>query len=200
MHRILFAAASLATACVVAAAIAYAAVPDERGVIHGCRGPAGFVRVIEAGSCHASEVALDWVQSAGYEAWRSVPSQSAVEINAVMPDPYQHVTSLPLPPGSYQVTTTIRATKPAGDGILTCVTFTAPDFATSVIRAAVGTGPGDSRVTTLNGGGGLVDLPAGGTADLKCRQNPGATGPNPVIDLVDIAAVRIGTITQGAGS
>ena len=183
-----------------AGAIAYASVPDSQGVIHGCRKlDNGGVRVIESGSCRAGEAPLDWVQSAGYEVFRSGPPfDSPVEITAVQPQ-YEHVMTLDLPPGSYHVATTLRVSKGSGDGVLRCVTFTSPAFATSIVQAALGTDPGDSRLTTLSGAG-LVALPEGGTAEVECRQQAGASGPNPVVDLADISAVRIGAVTQGPGS
>jgi hypothetical protein len=179
------------------AAIAYAAIPDSKGIIYGCRNNgSGVLRVIDSGqTCLRSETALDWVQSAGFEVYRSPGFSPPVEITAVNPDDFQHVMSLTLQPGSYQISTSVEVQKDSGDGVLACLTLTAPGFASSIERAAMGTDPGDSRWLEMSGTG-LADFPSGGTAELKCRQRPGPTGANPVVDGADITAVRIGTISQ----
>ena len=64
-------------ACVVAvfataAGIAYATIPDENGVIHGCRNNgSGFLRVIDSASqsCGQAETALDWNQRGPSDGW-----------------------------------------------------------------------------------------------------------------------------------
>ena len=182
---------------VVGGGIAYASIPDESGVIHGCRNKtSGMLRVIDSGqTCRPAESSLDWVQSAGFEVFRSFGFSPSVEITAVAPDAHQHVMSLTLPPGSYEVSTYADVQKDSGDGVLTCVTFTAPFFAASVARVAMGTAPGDSRWSTVSGTG-LAGLPDGGVVELKCRQLAGATGANPRVIEADISAVRIGTISQ----
>ncbi len=182
-------------------AVAYAAIPDSKGVIHGCRNSgSGLLRVIDSGqTCSASESSLDWVQSAGYEVFRSFGFSPPVEITAVSPAPAQHVMTLTLPPGSYEISTYVEAQKDSGNGVLTCFTFTGPNVATSIQRAAMGTDPGDSRLMTMSGTG-LIDFPSGGTAELACRQRTEPaqpTGANPRINAADITAVRIGTITAG---
>jgi hypothetical protein len=182
-----------------ASAVAYAAIPDAKGIIHGCRNPSGLLRVIDSGqTCSSAETALDWVQSAGYEVFTSSGFQAPTEITAITPA-WTHVLTLSLGPGSYQVSTFVDTQKDSGDSVLVCATLTAPDYATSVERAAMGTDPGDSRWLTMAGTG-LIDLPQGGQAELACRQRPGATGPNPFVVESDISAVRIGTVTQGVGS
>jgi hypothetical protein len=153
-----------------------------------------MLRVINSGqTCLSSETALDRVQSAGFEVFRSAGFQPPVEITAVAPSDFQHVMTLSLQPGSYEISTYFEAQKDSGDGVLVYLTLTRPGFATSLDRDAMGTDPGDSRLLTMSGTG-LADFPSGGTAELSCRQRAGATGANPV---ADISAVRIGTITQG---
>jgi hypothetical protein len=189
---------AIAVIAVVAggAAIAYAAIPDSKGIIHGCRNNgSGLLRVIDTGqTCLASETPLDWVQSAGFEVYRSFGFSPPVEITAVAPAS-QHVMTLTLQPGSYQITTSVEVQKDSGNGDLVCFTRTAPGFATSVQRGAMGTDPGDSRLLTMSGTG-LFDFADGGDAELRCRQNAGATGANPLVIETDITAVRIGTISQ----
>lgn len=178
------------------AAVAYAAIPDSKGIIHGCRNNrTGVLRVIDSGqTCLSSETALDWVQSAGFEVYRSFGFSPPVEITAVAPAS-QHVMTLTLQPGSYQVTTSLEMQKDSGNGDLVCFTTAGPGFATSVQRAAMGTDPGDSRLLSMSGTG-LIDFSGGGDSELRCRQNAGATGANPVVIETDITAVRIGTISQ----
>jgi hypothetical protein len=181
---------------VLGASIAYASIPDPSGVIHGCRNNgSGVMRVIDSGqTCTPAESSLDWVQSAGFEVYRSFDFSPPVEITAVTPG-RQHVMSLTLQPGSYEISTSIEAQKDSGDGVLVCLTFTDTNFATSVQRQAMGTEPGDSRWLTASGTG-LAVFPNGGTAELVCRQRPGATGANPLVVQADISAVRIGTVSQ----
>jgi len=190
-------ALAVVVVAVVGGGIAYASIPDESGVIHGCRNKtSGVLRVIDSDQmCTPAESSLDWVQSAGFEVYRSFGFSPPVEITAVAPDAPQHVMTLTLPPGSYQISTYVDVQKDSGDGVLACLTFTAPSFASSVARAAMGTAPGDSRWMTMSGAG-LAELPNGGPVDLKCRQLAGATGSNPRVIEADINAVRIGTINQ----
>ena len=57
-----------AVGSLAAAGIAYATIPGEDGLIHGCRNNAtGSLRVIDAGvkSCLPSETALNWSQRGG---------------------------------------------------------------------------------------------------------------------------------------
>jgi len=193
-RHIALAAVALVIGC---AAGAYAAIPGSNGVVHGCRNNgSGILRVIDTGqACSSAESPLNWVQSAGYEVYRSFGFSPDVEITAVAPDDFQHVMTLSLQPGSYAVSTFVDAQKDSGDGVLVCATFTAPNFVTWAGRSAMGTGPGDSRWQTMSGTG-LADFPNGGQAELKCRQRAGVTGANPRVIEADITAVRIGTITQ----
>jgi hypothetical protein len=57
--------AAVAVLAAVAAGVAYATIPDAAGVIHGCYGKAGTLRVIDpgaGGACAANETALEWSQ------------------------------------------------------------------------------------------------------------------------------------------
>ena len=206
---------ALVAALAAVAGIAYATVPDETGVIHGCRHhESGNLRVIESGECRQrtpkssklktpnsnakNRKRLYWVQSVGHETFINIPFTPAVEITAVGPSARQHVLTLDLPAGAWHVTTSLTAEKSSGDGILDCATFTSPSFATAVLRASMGTDPGSVKLVTLSGSG-LVELPEGGQAELKCRQRAGATGANPVIQTAGSAAIRIGAIKQAVG-
>jgi hypothetical protein len=182
---------------VLGASIAYASIPDPSGVIHGCRNNgSGVMRVIDSGqTCTPAESSLDWVQSAGFEVYRSDGFSPPVEITAVAPDPFQHVMTLPLSSGSYAISTDVEVQKDSGDGLVVCITAVAPDFLTWVGRTAMGTAPGDLRWGTMSGTG-LYGFANGGQAELLCRQRSGATGAHPVVVEGDISAVRIGTISQ----
>jgi hypothetical protein len=178
-------------------AVAYAAIPDSQGIIHGCRNNgSGVLRVIDSGqTCSTAESSLDWVQSAGFEVYRSPGFSPPVEITAVAPDPFQHVMTLPLSPGSYAISTSVEVQKESGDGVLICYTRVAPGFATWLGRTAMGTAPGDLRWVTMSGTG-LYGFADSGQAELLCRQQTGATGAYPVVLGADISAVRIGTVSQ----
>jgi hypothetical protein len=71
-----------AVALLVLGGVAYAAIPDANGVIHGCRkNSGGALRVIdsEAGqTCSGSETALNWNQTgpAGISGWQRVFSST----------------------------------------------------------------------------------------------------------------------------
>jgi hypothetical protein len=177
----------------VGAGVAYAAIPDSTGVIHGCvNGGSGLLRVINTGqSCTGGESAIDWVQSAGFQIYGS-----DIDVAAVAPTPLQQVISLTLPPGSYQISASFNVEKTSGDGILACAVPTGGLHSAPVGGwMAMGTGPGDSRASQFSGTG-LDVLPDGGTARLVCRQFNGATGTDPVIQQVALSAVRIGTVNQ----
>jgi hypothetical protein len=182
---------------VVGASIAYASIPDSSGVIHGCRNNgSGVLRVIDSGqTCTPAESSLDWVQSAGLEVYRSDGFSPPVEITAVGPGPAQHVMTLSLSPGAYEINTFVEVQKDSGDGLVACFTSVAPGFVTWVGRTAMGTAPGDIRWVTTSGTG-LYTFANGGQAELLCRQRTGATGAIPVVVQADISAVRIGTISQ----
>jgi hypothetical protein len=59
--------AGLATSAAVAAGVAYATIPDETGVIHGCYSNGlGILRVIDPSAgqqCRGTETSLDWNQT-----------------------------------------------------------------------------------------------------------------------------------------
>ncbi len=55
----------IVAAAAIAAGVAYATIPDENGVIHGCLNKAGVLRVVDTsagGACSATETQLDWSQ------------------------------------------------------------------------------------------------------------------------------------------
>jgi hypothetical protein len=182
---------------VVGASIAYASIPEPSGVIHGCRNNgSGVLRVIDSDqTCSPAESSLDWVQSAGFEVYRSDGFSPHVEITAVAPEPAQHVMTLSLSPGSYEINTFVEVQKDSGDGVVSCFTRVAPGFVTWAGRTAMGTAPGDLRWVTMSGTG-LYGSASGVQAELLCRQQAGATGAHPVVVQTDISAVRIGTVSQ----
>jgi hypothetical protein len=146
-------------------------------------------------TCSSAESPLDWVQSAGFEVYRSDGFSPPVEITAVAPDPYQHVMTLPLSPGSCEINTFVEVQKESGDGVVLCFTRVAPGFVTWAGRTAMGTAPGDLRWVTMSGTG-LYGSASGVQAELLCRQQSGATGAHPLVIQTDISAVRIGTVSQ----
>src|SRR5215211_8385721 len=124
-----------------AAALAYASIPDENGVIHGCfKNESGQLRVIEGGDCHPNESALDWNQTgppgglSGYQIITSDP---------VTLDPGGH--------GQAQVTCP-QGTRATGGGYIADptvqVTNVIPAGAGTVWSAA-GTNTSDSQTAIL---------------------------------------------------
>lgn len=62
-RRLLLLVASV-TVLVASGGVAYATIPDPLGVIHGCFGPSGLLRIVDdAGSCHDPETAISWSQT-----------------------------------------------------------------------------------------------------------------------------------------
>jgi hypothetical protein len=56
--------AAVAALLALAGMVAYATIPDSKGVIHGCyKTQNGQLRVIDSGSCDSSETALSWSQT-----------------------------------------------------------------------------------------------------------------------------------------
>jgi hypothetical protein len=89
----------LVVSLAVVGGVAYASVPDSQGVIHGCRNlQSGIVKISETGECTSAEAAFDWVQSAGYEVYKTSP----VEVTSGASATPTHVLMLTLPPGAYQ--------------------------------------------------------------------------------------------------
>jgi hypothetical protein len=79
-------------ALVITGGIAYATIPDSAGVIQGCYGPGGFLRVIDspAETCHANETALEWNQTgpqgAAGEPGTAVAHAAVSRLGTVNPD------------------------------------------------------------------------------------------------------------------
>lgn len=64
-RRALLVAVIVGAAVAIAGGIAYATIPDSSGVIHGCYGPNGLLRVIDDSStaCGSNEKSLTWNQT-----------------------------------------------------------------------------------------------------------------------------------------
>jgi hypothetical protein len=185
----------LVVSLAVVGGVAYASVPDSQGVIHGCRNlQSGIVKISETGECTSAEAAFDWVQSAGYEVYRVTP----VEVTADAPSPGTHVLTLTLPPGAYQLSSTIEASKADANAILRCAVFTSTTNAVTFHVASVGVDPGYVQDVSSSATG-LETLASGGTAELSCYRLD-SSGTNPVVKLADITAVRIGAVTQSEGT
>ena len=199
MKRLAFLGFGTALAAVAVVGVAAALGPDSSGTIHACvKNSSGSVRVIASpGGCTNAESAVDWTQTAAFEVF--IDDGVGTVITAVDPAPFQHVLTLPLPPGGYVVSNLVEVEKTSGDAIIVCRTAIGPVFASTRIRASIGTDPGDVRRASLSATGTAV-FSGAGSVELQCRQRPGATGANPVVLTADITATRVGPVSSGFGS
>jgi hypothetical protein len=180
----------------LAGGIAYASIPDASGVIHGCRNNgSGLLRVIDSAgqSCTQAETPLNWVQSSGHEVFRF---SSPVEITGTNRATGNHVMTLNLPGGAYVVTTQITATG-AGDWAVICSSLAAHDVRgpqEGDAQAAIGTGAGDSRLTSFLSTF-TANIPSGDGLSLSCWKVGAGSGANPVVTVADMVAVKVGAVT-----
>ena len=102
----------------LAAGVAYAAIPDGSGVIHGCRDKrTGTLRVIDSATsgCKAKETALNWSQTGpqgpvGPQGPQGAPDEARPSVaysatgSQSLGSDYAQVVALTLPAGSYVLT------------------------------------------------------------------------------------------------
>ncbi len=215
---------SAAVTAVAVGSIAWAAIPTGAGVIAGCyEKMTGALRVIdsEAGAnCRPSERALEWNQTgpqgppgaAGTEVVgiRAIGSSQTpageVEVTARGTGPYGFpaageepttVLSYQLPAGKYKLSTQIGVRKGSGSGEVICYVRGSSPIVTAFLRVAVGTGPGDSRMTTVGSDGFVNTDTFGPRATLACLQDANATptGADPVVFYATITATSVASFT-----
>lgn len=217
-------AASAAVAAVAVASVAWAAIPSGSGVISGCYNDAtGALRVIDAdagATCKPAERELQWSQTGpqgppgasgtevvGRRAIRSSQTPAGeAEITARGTGPAgfpaageepTSVISYQLPAGKYLLSTVVGVRKGSGTTELICYVRGSSPTVTAFLRVALGTGAGESRMTTV-GSDGFVNTDAFGTrATLVCIQdaNSGISGPDPVVFYATITATSVGSFT-----
>jgi hypothetical protein len=156
------------------------------------------LRVIDSASstCRRFETPLDWVQARAYDTFHV----GDVEITGTSRATANRVMTIHLGPGVY-ATTTELIVRGAGDWVTKCSTLSLNDRRgpfEGVLWAAIGTAPGDARLTTLSDVT-AFDLPSGDDVNLICwKQGPGSGG-NPVVEAADVVAVRVqSTVSTGA--
>lgn len=209
---------SAAVAAVAVGSIAWAAVPSGAGVITGCYNKTtGALRVVDAeagASCTPAERTLEWSQTgpqgaagtevAGVRAIRSSQTPAGEVAVTASGTPFGSpaeepttVLSYELPAGKYLVSTQLGVRKGSGSGELVCYLRGSAPTVTAFLRVALGTGPGDSRTTTV-GSDGFVNTQAFGTrATLVCLQDARSapTGENPVVFYATITATSVSSFT-----
>ena len=107
------------------------------------------------------------------------------------------VLSYQLPTGKYMLSTQVGVRKGSGSGELICYVRGSGASLTAFLRVALGTGPGDSRMTTV-GSDGFVNTDTFGTrATLVCLQDANATttGLDPVVFYATITATSLASFT-----
>ena len=217
-------AASAAVAAVAAGSVAWAAIPSGSGVISGCyKEASGALRVIDAdagAACKPAERELQWSQTGppgppgasgtevvGRRAIRSsgTPAGEA-EIPARGTGPFgfpaageepTSVLSYQLPAGKYLLSTVVGVRKESGTTELICYVRGSSPTVTGFLRVALGTGAGESRMTTV-GSDGFVNTDVFGTrATLACIQdgNKSISGSDPVVFYATITATRVSSFT-----
>ena len=139
-------------------------------------------------------------KSRGYEVWRSNVVQPNVDITTSGSIRQgTHVLTLHLDPGSYFVWSFVTAGKDTGTGVLRCAVLV-PEGAVTFARLSMGDQPGTARGATLTSQGAYAVPDGGGELELKCTQEPGATGATPQVFDAVIDALQIGSFTSTQGS
>jgi hypothetical protein len=195
VHRIAVGVAALS--CLVAASVAYAAIPDGSGVIHGCYLRHGDLRVIDpsAGqSCGASETPLEWNQQ-GPKGEPGAPGPSdafalehpvgAGEVR-VFTDRWTTIAAVDAPPGDYVVGASLFAANiGAGSGLLYCVVRVGDENAQAI--DSIGAGEAASQGMTAMG-----TLASDGQVTLQCRNN--GSGGDLLVETFNVEATKVGTL------
>jgi len=138
--------------------------------------------------------------SRGYEVWRSNVVQPNVDITSSgFIRQGTHVLTLHQDEGSYFVWSFVTAGKDNGDGFLRCAVLV-PEGAVTFARVSMGDQPGTSRGATLTSQGSYAVPDGGADLELKCTQEPGATGATPQVFDAVIDALEIGRFTSAQGA
>jgi hypothetical protein len=138
--------------------------------------------------------------SRGFEVWRSNIVQPNVDVTTSGSlRQGTHVLTLHLDPGSYFVWAFVTAGKNTGNGVLRCAVIV-PEGAVTFARVSMGDQPGTSSGATLTSHGTYAVPDGGMDLELKCTQEPGATGATPEVFDAVIDALQIRTFTSTQGS
>lgn len=201
-------------ALLVAGGIAYATIPDSKGVIHACyKMNAGTLRVIDSGSaqtCSSSETLLDWSQTGpqgpqGVQGPQGLqgPSGSSHaystfnEVGQTQLAPNAHtITSLTLPAGDYVVWATGSVVKTGlinttgSDNDVKCALNDPDDNAVTASEAeANGLDYEDAVPYMLVA---TMSLPSGGTITVDCTTLTGTV--NSEVDFNSLVATKVDAV------
>jgi hypothetical protein len=190
------------TASLAVGGIAYATIPDQNGVIHGCRNDgSGVLRVIDAdtSSCLQSETALDWnVSGPQGEPGPEGPSDGFASVRRSVPVPNEQgeVASLSLPEGQYVLNASLfvnnnSSTRPA---VLIC-SFSFPAAMGGVSALALkpfvsGEVLAAGTLAMTNG----AQLFSPQSVSVLCTNNVGPEG-NAEINTIQFTAVKVATLS-----
>jgi hypothetical protein len=199
------AAVALGIVIAFGAGIAYATIPDDAGVIHGCYLKAtGNLRVIdsERQSCRPIEVAIDWNQSGppgdpGQPGERGPSDAYAFTGGGSITDTYTTLAEREIPQGSYVVTGRVQlftGSATTGPRWVSCTVFDtfnqARDNGTVVIES-----PGGSN--------GAVSMPlvatiqtapsTGGSVSVQCSVYP-YSGSDYVVGYPSVVATQVAKV------
>lgn len=166
------------------------------GQIHGCiKVGTGLIRASEDATCNETELAVSWADSAVFERFTQPPAASWIQLTT-WPE-RTTVATVALPAGNYVISSLVDARKLDGGGLLVCTTYTAPNWAATILHSRLGTDPGEVRRATVSGTG-TAELPDSGTVELKCASKD-AYGAAPMeVALADVTALRVGAVDSKA--
>jgi hypothetical protein len=162
-----------------AGGIAYAAIPDSKGVIHGCYMKVnGQLRVIDTdagGGCTAGEKPLDWNQTGG-KGFVSTGQSPGVPLGEAFTEAGTHVD---LPAGKFIVNATLNfdnGGNPAANVVVRCFLF-GPSGTVISRSEDVRFGPTDDVSPAVGSSGGIaltgaIALDAPATVGIQCSAAP----------------------------
>jgi hypothetical protein len=202
-HRIVVGIA-VVLGLMAAVSVAYAAIPDGSGVIHGCYVQrSGNLRVVDpsAGqSCVSSETQLNWnsqgppgIQGPKGDPGPAGPSDAfalehpigAGEVR-IYTDRWTTVAAVDVPTGDYVVGASLFAANTGVDpGLLYCVVRVGDENAQAIDTTSAG-GAASQGMTAMG------TLAADGQVTLQCRNN--GLGGDLLVETFNIEATKVGAL------
>lgn len=184
-----------AAALALAGAIAYAAIPDTAGVIHGCLKPGdGKLRVIDSDtqSCKGKETPLNWSQQGG----GGSDGFATVVRDVSITDVESAVATLTLPAGNYIVNASIFVNNDSGTLSAPIICSFSPIglggfFAMPLTPFVSGAIPSAGTLAMTN----AISLSSTGPVSVLCYDNAGP-GASATINTVQMTAIKVATLTQ----
>src|SRR5262245_31945593 len=192
-------AVALTTLSALAAGLAYAGIPDDQGVIHGCYNASGQLRVVDAPgeACGAGQTSINWSQT-GPTGPEGPPGPSAAfsgtDPGVLLPDELEPIAELAIPEAGSYVSFAkfyVFNTDIHGGATAFCELVAESD----VDELEVGTGgDGGGDVPAASAALNVVHTFAGpGSVQLRC------TGAGAALSAVAIriTAIKVGSLTDG---